>query len=78
MACTEIKFYQKQNTYRLPLDPRALYIKLGWFLWTATLTDNQVGFVSFLAPAYKFTNETPDRLPLTDFYDTDTGKHRAF
>ena len=34
--------------------------------------------MSFLAPAYNFTNETPDRLPLTDFYDTDTGKHRVF
>ena len=76
---SEIKFYQtKQNAYGLPLDLRALYTKLDWLLWTATLTDNQADFVSFLAPAYKFTNETPDRLPLTDFCDTDTGKHRAF
>jgi len=55
-----------------------LYTKLDWLLWTATLTDNQADFVSFLAPAYKFTNETPDRTLLTDFYDTDTGKHRVF
>ena len=59
------------------LTQKALYSKLDWVLWTATLTDNQADFVSFLAPAYKFTNDTLDRLPLTDFYDTDTGKHRV-
>jgi hypothetical protein len=78
-ARAEIKFYQtRQNAYGLPLDPKALYTKLDWVLWTATPMDNQADFVSFLAPAYKFTNDTPDRLPLTDFYDTDKGKHRVF
>jgi Domain of unknown function (DUF4965)/Domain of unknown function (DUF5127)/Domain of unknown function (DUF1793)/Domain of unknown function (DUF4964) len=75
----EIKFYQtKQNVYGLPLDSRALYTKLDWLLWTATLTDSAADFETFLAPVYKFVNETPDRVPLTDFYETDTGKHRDF
>jgi Domain of unknown function (DUF4965)/Domain of unknown function (DUF5127)/Domain of unknown function (DUF1793)/Domain of unknown function (DUF4964) len=79
VARTEIKFYQtKQNAYGLPLDNRALYTKLDWLLWTATLPDNPADFEALFAPAYKLANETPDRLPLTDFYDTDTGKHRAF
>jgi hypothetical protein len=79
VARTEIKFYlTKQNTYGLPLDPRALYTKLDWLLWTAALADNPAEFEALLSPAIKLANETPDRLPLTDFYDTDTGKHRAF
>jgi hypothetical protein len=79
VARTEIKFYQtKQNAYGLPLDNRARYTKLDWLLWTATLPGNPADFEALFAPAYKLAHETPDRLPLTDFYDTDTGKHRAF
>ena len=79
LASTEIAFYKKkQNAYGLPLDSRALYTKLDWLLWTATLANSQSDFDALFAPAFKFVNETPDRVPLTDFYDTDTGKHRSF
>jgi hypothetical protein len=79
LASTEITFYKtRQNAYGLPLDSRALYTKLDWLLWTATLANAQSDFDALLAPAFKFVNETPDRVPLTDFYDTDTGKHRSF
>lgn len=79
VARTEIAFYKtKQNAYGLPLDSRAQYTKLDWLLWTATLSDNAADFAALFSPVYKFTNETPDRVPLTDFYETDTGKHREF
>jgi hypothetical protein len=79
VARTEISFYKKnQNVYGLPLDARAKYTKLDWLLWTAALSDNPADFAALFSPAYKFANETPDRVPLTDFYETDTGKHRYF
>jgi hypothetical protein len=79
VAKTEIEFYKtKQNVYGLALDSRARYTKLDWLLWTSTFTDNRSDFNALLSPAFRFLNETPDRVPLTDFYDTDTGKHRYF
>ncbi len=35
-------------------------------------------FRSVLAPVYRFLNETPDRVPMTDWYDTKTGKKVGF
>jgi hypothetical protein len=79
VARTEIAFYKtKQNVYGLPLDSRAKYTKLDWLLWTATLSDDSADFAALFEPAYKLANETPDRVPLTDFYETDTGKHEYF
>lgn len=67
----EIAFYKRHlNPYGLPLDNRATYTKLDWELWTATLTTNQSDFQTLVHPVYMFLNETPDRVPMTDWYDT--------
>jgi hypothetical protein len=75
----EIAFYEtKENKFGLPLDNRRDYTKLDWLVWTATLADNNTDFEKLLAPAYLWTNETPTRVPLTDWYDTVTGKQQGF
>ena len=79
VARKEIVFYKtKQNVYGLPLDNRAEYTKLDWLVWTATLGDNMADFQALIAPAYKWMNETPTRVPLTDWYMTSDGKQRGF
>ena len=76
---TEISFYLRHlNLYGLPLDNRADYTKLDWELWTATLAGDSGDFQMFMNPIGKWINETPSRVPLTDWYDTKTGKMVGF
>jgi Glutaminase A six helical-hairpin domain/Domain of unknown function (DUF5127)/Domain of unknown function (DUF4964) len=68
----------RQNRYGLPLDNRADYTKLDWLAWTASLTGTPTGFQALFEPAYRFATESPSRVPLTDWYDTKTGKQKGF
>jgi hypothetical protein len=75
----EMKFYMtKLNKYGLPLDNRADYTKLDWSVWTATLASDPNQFTEILDRIYGWINEGPTRVPLTDWYDTKTGKQVGF
>jgi hypothetical protein len=75
----EMAYYEKKiNRYGLPLDSRADYTKLDWTLWTATLATNPEQFQALIDPMYLWIHETTSRVPLTDWYDTKTGKQVGF
>ncbi|MBE0544608.1 MAG: DUF4965 domain-containing protein, partial [Verrucomicrobia bacterium] len=79
VARKEMDFYLKtQNKYGLPLDNRRDYTKLDWITWTATLTQNRADFEALIDPIYTFLNATPDRSPMTDWYETKTAKKVGF
>lgn len=79
VARKEMDFYKtKQNKYGLPLDNRRDYTKLDWITWTATLTQNREDFEALIDPVFRFLNETPDRSPMTDWYETKTAKKVGF
>jgi len=76
---SEVKFYRtKLNEYGLPLDSRADYTKLDWSVWTATLASRPEDFHAIVDPIYAWTQETTTRVPLTDWYDTKSGKQIGF
>ena len=75
----EMDFYRTRLApYGLPLDSRQPYTKLDWTIWTATLTGRRDDLDALLGPVMKFINTTPDRVPLTDWYMTDTARLRGF
>jgi hypothetical protein len=75
----EIPYYlTKQNRYGLPLDNRRNYTKSDWIIWTATLADDVETFGKFISPLYRFMNETVDRVPMSDWYNTDNDRHVGF
>ena len=76
---SEFASYHKHvNAYGMPLDNRQSYTKSDWLVWTATLTSNRDAFEDYIAPLWKFYNESPSRVPMTDWYYTITGEHKVY
>ncbi len=79
MAKKEIAFYlTKQNEYGLPLDSRKTYTKSDWIIWTATMAGSPEDFQKLIHPIWRFVHETPDRIPLSDWHETTSGKSVGF
>lgn len=76
---TEVNYYlKKQNKYGLPLDNRKDYTKSDWIMWTAGMAADNKTFQKFLDPLYQYVNETETRVPISDWYDTKTGRKTGF
>ena len=79
VARKEMDYYKKmQNQYGLPLDNRETYTKLDWITWTATLTQDRDDFEVLVASIIAFLNQTPDRSPMTDWYQTKSARKVGF
>jgi hypothetical protein len=76
---SEFASYKKRiSAYGMALDNRQPYTKSDWLVWTATLTGSRDGFEDYVAPLWRFYNESPSRVPLTDWYYTVTGEHKVY
>ena len=79
VAETEMKWYRSHlGAYGLPLDNRSTYTKLDWCVWSATLTGSRSDLDALLAPLAAFLDKTPDRVPLTDWFETTDARKVGF
>ncbi|WP_413669449.1 glutaminase domain-containing protein [Mucilaginibacter sp. Mucisp86] len=76
---TETRYYlTKINKFGIPLDSRKAYTKNDWIAWTATFAPQKDQFEALIKPLYIHALETPSRVPLNDFYDSNTGIRENF
>lgn len=72
------EYTSKMNKYGVPLDSRSTYTKLDWMAWTTALTDDKKYSDAVYASIRRMIEETPDRVPITDWYFTDTSRQCGF
>jgi hypothetical protein len=79
VAKKELAYYEtKMNTYGLPLDNRADFTKPEWMMWAATMSGDKAVIGDYAKRIVAYANATPDRVPLSDWYETKTARKDAF
>jgi len=83
----EAAWYKTQeDTYGIALDSRhttapgnkGTYTKGDWELWTAASTDDATLRADIIRLLYAFLNNSPSRVPFTDFYNQNTAQQAGF
>ena len=75
----EIAWYLKaQNKYGLPVDNRTDTSLIDWNVWSIAPARNPADFQALFEPVFRYVQETPSRVPLSDWFVTTTGKMRGF
>ncbi|MBO4216521.1 MAG: DUF4965 domain-containing protein [Clostridia bacterium] len=70
--------FTHMNGYGMPLDSRADYTKSDWLVWTATMLESKRDFERYVAPLWRAYDESPSRVPMTDWYDTKSAYQISF
>jgi hypothetical protein len=75
----EQSFYRrKAELYGAPLDGRGTLTKPEWMLWAACLADDTELLRDWTDRILRYANETPNRVPFSDLYFTESGRKMGF
>lgn len=75
----EIAWYLKvQKKYGLPVDHRTDTSLIDWALWSIAPARHDADFQALFEPIWRYANETPSRVPLSDWFVTTDGKQKGF
>ena len=75
----EWAFYEKHmEPFGLPLDNRKTITKLDWEVWITALAPEPRQSQDLLHRLVVWADNTPSRVPTTDYYDTVSGKQMGF
>jgi hypothetical protein len=79
VAAAELRAYRSlARAYGVPLDCRKTYTKADWLVWCGALTGRREDLAFMCEGLHRFLNETPDRIPFSDWHMTDSRLHRSF
>ena len=78
LAAETGSYVKRMQPFGMPLDNRSAYTKSDWLIWTGTLFDTRAEFEAFVAPMWLAFHTTPGRVPMSDWYWTDTGLHKTY
>jgi hypothetical protein len=62
----------------LPVDNRTSTSLIDWALWSIAPARNPKDFETLVAPILRYVNETPSRVPLSDWFVTTDGRQQGF
>ena len=72
-----VRYRKEALPYGVPLDDREKYTKSDWELWVGCMGEKE-DFEFMVDLLYRFYDVTRDRVPMSDWYYTDTAQHRYF
>ncbi len=68
----------KMLDFGIPLDSRSNLTKTDWTSWVAAFSDTRQEEDAIFGKLYKFANESPNRVPFSDWYDAANGHVLGF
>ncbi|HVL38726.1 MAG TPA: DUF1793 domain-containing protein, partial [Fimbriimonadaceae bacterium] len=71
-------YVRRVKEFGLPLDSRHTYTKFDWIAWSAALSSTAIDRLTLTDPLWEFAHRSPSRVPLTDWYDTISGRQVEF
>ena len=75
----EVAWYLKvQKKYGLPVDNRTPTSLIDWAVWSVAPARDAKDFEALIDPIYRYADETPSRVPLSDWFVTTDARQQGF